>query len=169
MGLQDLVVIVDENDQPIGTDTIENARKQGSIHRIARVMVENPKGQILLQKRSAKLTWPHCWDNSAAGHVDEGEDHLQAAKRELFEEIGVSADNLEEIGKYFTDVTNQYGTLKRFNSVYKLVIDYTPTKLQPSEVAKVKWFDVDEAKQLIQEQPEKVTDGLVDVINRYYS
>jgi len=32
---------------------------------------------------------PNCWDSSAAGHVDAGEDYLACAIRELEEELGI--------------------------------------------------------------------------------
>lgn len=167
--LSDLVDIVDEHDQVIGTVSIQKAREKGSIHRIARVMVESNSGKkILLQKRTAKLLWPHCWDNSAAGHVDAGEDYLTAAKRELFEEIGIATENLEEIGKYSTDQRHQGYDLRRFNMVYRYKTDNTPTKLQKDEVSEVCWFSLEEVKKLIQEHSDQVTDGLSDVILRYY-
>lgn len=163
-----LIQIVDTEDQPIGTASIGKAQKDGLIHRIVRIMVENSKGKILLQKRANKVTWPNCWDNSAAGHVDAGEDYLEAAKRELFEEIGLDGQDLTEIGKYYTDAVYQGRMLKRFNMVYKLVTEETPSQLNPIEVTEVAWFTIEDTKKLIKTSPERVTDGLRDVINRYY-
>jgi isopentenyl-diphosphate delta-isomerase type 1 len=168
MALTDLILVVDEQDNPIGNETMEKVREQGLIHRIARIMVEDPSGRLLLQKRTAKLLWPNCWDNSAAGHVDANEDYLTAAKRELFEEIGIKASELEELGIYFTDTTQGTNTLKRFNAVYRLVTDSAPTDVQNDEVAEVKWFTRNEIRDLIQKHPDQVTDGLIDVMQRYY-
>lgn len=45
---------------------------------------------MLLQKRSKnKDSHPGLWDISAAGHVDSGETPLEAAVREVEEEIGI--------------------------------------------------------------------------------
>jgi isopentenyl-diphosphate delta-isomerase type 1 len=168
MAESDLILIVDNNDKPIGNETMKKARAEGLIHRIVRVMVEDSKGRVLLQKRTNKVLWPHAWDNSAAGHVDADEEYLPAAKRELFEEIGIKTDELQDMGTYFTDTVQDGRILKRFNRVYRLIKDDAPTDVHNEEVAEVKWFTVEEAKKLIKEHPDKVTDGLSDVITRYY-
>lgn len=169
MPTENLITIVNENDEPIGSATISEARQKGLIHRIVRIMVEGSSSRILLQKRSNNMeSYPGCWDHSAAGHVDSGEDYLSAAKRELFEEIGIKAENLEEIGSYFSDDSSDGQTIKRFNKVYKLVSESNPAKLQKSEVEEVKWFTLDEIKKFIEDNPDKVSDGLEYVISRYY-
>ena len=168
MAVTDLIDVVNEADEVIDTVSMQEARERGLIHRIARVMVQDASGELLLQKRTAKLLWPNCWDNSAAGHVDAGEDYLTAARRELFEEIGLRTDELEEVGTYFTDIMYQSYSLRRFNRVYRFITDETPQDLQSDEVAEVKWFSVSDAKKLVKEHPDKVTDGLKDVLDRYY-
>lgn len=95
------IQIVDENDQPTFEATKQEAWDNGLWHRVARIMIENNAGEILLQHRSpTKDIFPDCWDNSAAGHVDAGEDYEQAAIRELEEELGFSEIKLIQVGKY---------------------------------------------------------------------
>jgi isopentenyl-diphosphate delta-isomerase len=162
------IQIVNDNDEPVGQASMSEAQHKGLYHRIVRVMIENDKGEILLQKRSDKVRMPNQWDHSAAGHVDVGEDYLTAAKRELKEELGVSSVELKEIDAYFTDNKFEDMILKRFNRLYKATINYTPQDLQTDEVAEVKWMSLDELKQLIKKAPKSVTQGLQDVIKRYY-
>lgn len=132
-------------------------------------MLKNSKGQILLQKRaSAKKSYPNCWDNSAAGYVDAGESYMEAAKRELYEELGIINLDLEELGYYFAESCDGNYKFKRFNKVYKVYSDGTPTKIQKSELSNVRWFSITEAKKLITQNPDKVSDGLAQVIKRYY-
>ncbi len=169
MSTENLITIVNENDEPIGSATISEARQKGLIHRIVRIMVEDSNNRILLQKRSNNMeSYPGCWDHSAAGHVDYHEGYLSAAKRELFEEIGIIAESLEEIDTYFSENESGGQIIKRFNRAYKHVSDTEKTKLQESEVEEVKWFTLDEIKRYIKDYPDKVTDGLEYVISRYY-
>jgi len=62
------------------------------LHRVVHVLAFDPKGKILLQKRSMKKdVAPGRWDTSVGGHVDPDETLIQAAKREMEEELGISA------------------------------------------------------------------------------
>jgi 16S rRNA (adenine1518-N6/adenine1519-N6)-dimethyltransferase len=62
------------------------------------MLVANQEGELFLQKRSIwKDKNPGLWDSSSAGHVDSGETYLQAAERELSEELGIKTP-LESIG-----------------------------------------------------------------------
>lgn len=167
-----MIQIVDRDDKPVGAMTITEAHEQGAIHRVVRIMVENPKNKkILLQKRSMKVSrWPGCWDDSAGGHVDKGEDYLQAAKRELYEEIGIKTDGLEEMGGYYSENETPDGVLlKRFNKVYRVFTKADDFDLEESEVSEVRWFTLAEIKGMLINRPDEITDGINDIINRYYS
>ena len=53
-------------------------------------MISNPRGELLLARRSPqKNLWPGWWDGTVAGHVEKGESYASAARRRVFEEIGV--------------------------------------------------------------------------------
>ncbi|MDZ7744642.1 MAG: NUDIX domain-containing protein [Candidatus Saccharibacteria bacterium] len=166
------VQIVDEQDKILGAVPIDEVYEQGLIHQIVRVMVLSSDGDILLQKRAAdSRVYPGAWDNSAAGHVDEGEDYLTAAKREMSEEIGLKDVELKELGKYYTE-GKQDGSIivKRFNMVYEATASKdTKFTINQAEVSEVRWFTLNKIKQLINKNPNSVTDGLSDVIQRYYS
>ncbi len=166
-----LIQIVDENDKPISAMSIKEAHEKSATHRIVRVMVENPKNKkILLQKRSTQMdTWPDCWDNSAAGHVDAGEDYFTAAKRELREEIGIQTEKLEELGSYYSEDDRGDGIIvKRFNKVYRLFSEVDNFNIDKSEVSEVHWFTLEEIKSLLNNNVSVVTDGMQAVIKKYY-
>lgn len=162
-----LLQIVDANDNPIGPASKEEAISGSNFHRISRIMLENPGGKILLQKRTMNVVFPGLWDHSAAGHVDEGEDYLTAAKREMLEEIGVKTD-LEEVAYYKHEEKVDGYVLRRFNKLYKGTINFTPTDLGLDEVSEVRWFSLDEIKDLIKDHPDEVTGGLKYIIQKYY-
>ena len=96
----ELFDVVDENDVPIGTAKRAEVHAKNLIHRAVHVFVLNRHGDLYLQKRSRlKDMNPGVWDSSVSGHLDAGEDYLQAAVRELGEEIGITAnaEDLEHI------------------------------------------------------------------------
>jgi len=91
--------VVDENDIPTGTATRAEVHSKNLHHRAVHVFVLNKNGDLWLQKRSLRKDKnPGVWDSSVSGHLDAGEDYLEAAVRELGEEIGIddaAADDLE--------------------------------------------------------------------------
>ena len=165
------IQIVDENDRPVRAGTKQEAWDQGLFHRVVRIMIENDQGEVLLQLRAPdKDIFPDCWDNSAAGHVDAGEDYEEAAYRELEEELGVTGQELAEIGKYHSNETIEGKTFNRFVKVYKLKLNLDPAslRLEEGKVVAVKWMPLSEVKQYVAEHPDKVSDGLRHVMEWCY-
>ncbi|HSW74438.1 MAG TPA: NUDIX domain-containing protein [Candidatus Saccharimonadales bacterium] len=165
------IQIVDENNNPTGSATKQEAWKHGLIHRVVRISILDPAGRLLVQKRSLqKGLFPGRWDNSAAGHVDAGETYEQAALRELHEELGLKDIELQKLGDYYVDVTDDWRRMKRFTRSYKIVLqDPLPLfQLPENEVETTEWMDVAKVKKLIVDHPEQVTDGLEQIINRFF-
>jgi len=82
----------------------------------------------------------------SAGHVDAGETIIEGAIRETYEELGVQTkkDDYEFICEYIMDETYEIA------QVYLLYLNLKAEefKLQPEEVAEVKWLSFDEFKKL---------------------
>lgn len=167
--MTDLIQFVDENDNPIGQGTREEALEKAIHHRISRVILFNENGQILLQKRSStKKIYPNLWTDSASGHVDAGEDYETAVMREMFEELGIKTD-LKFIGKFMSQHVNGGMVTPVFNGVFQGLIDSnTIFNLQTTEVSEAKWFSIDEVKTDLSTNPQSFTPGFIDVISRYY-
>lgn len=158
-----LIQIVDENDVPLRAGTRQEAQAEGLWHRIVRIVVEDEAGNVLLQKRAPTLLMnPNLWDNAASGHVDAGEDWLEAAERELAEEIGLTGVELKEWRRYKYERETLDGLkLRRFNTTYRVTVPHdTHFTLQPEEVSEVRWFSREELEQLMHDHPELVTTGL---------
>ncbi|HEY1645279.1 MAG TPA: NUDIX domain-containing protein [Candidatus Saccharimonadales bacterium] len=160
------ILIVDKDNKAVGSASMDEAHLKGLAHRIVRVFLFNTKGQVFLQKRSSTVSFPGLWDQSVGGHVDEGEDNLQAAKRETEEEVGLKDLELHEVGTYYSEATLPNGQLKRFNILYTAISDVSVT-LDPDEVESGKWVTLEELDQLIKDKPEDFTGGLIRALEFY--
>lgn len=93
--MTELWQLYDESGKPIeGKGANKNdVYGKGLRHGATHVWIWRNRGrnvEVLLQRRGkTKSTWPGLLDISAAGHIDLGEDPLQAAVRETKEELGI--------------------------------------------------------------------------------
>ncbi len=160
--MSDRIVFVDEDDTVIGSGERTDAFAKGIRHRIARVFLWNSKNELLIARRSLLMsTNPGMWGESVAGHVDEGEDYLDAAIREMQEEVGASQVPLTEVAKFYYEMKDEKGGLRnRWNKLF--VGNYDgPLTLDPQEVSEVRWISPEALALLILEKPGDFTAGLI--------
>ena len=83
------VILVNKNDDQIGTMEKMEAHEKGLLHRAFSIFIFNSKGELLLQQRAAgKYHNAGLWTNTCCSHPLPGEDVLTAANRRLLEEMG---------------------------------------------------------------------------------
>ena len=83
------VILVNEQDEPIGTMEKMEAHKKALLHRAFSVFIFNSKGEMLLQQRATnKYHSGGLWTNACCSHPKPGEDIRLAASRRLKEELG---------------------------------------------------------------------------------
>ena len=113
-------------------------------HQTAHVIVRSTDGRFLLQKRSmTKDTQPGKWDTAVGGHLALGETYDDAARREMTEEIGVTAP----ITPLFTmAIRNDWESEQTM--VFSAVCDgpFTP---QADEVDELRFWSADELNKAI--------------------
>ena len=85
------VVLVNEQDESLGTMEKMEAHRKGVLHRAFSVFIFNSKGEMLLQQRaSGKYHSGGLWTNACCSHPAAGENVADAAARRLREEMGFS-------------------------------------------------------------------------------
>lgn len=110
----------------------------GRYHLTVDLLVLHEDGTYLLTKRSDdKDIYPGYWEASAGGAAVSGEEPLEAAERELFEETGLKADSLELVGVIFRDE----GRSMYYSYIAKVSCEKDSIVLQEGETTDYKWVD----------------------------
>jgi isopentenyl-diphosphate delta-isomerase len=145
---EELVVLVDEFDTPIGTmPKSEVHGEKTPLHRAFSCFLFNSKGQLLLQQRSsAKKTWPLIWSNSCCGHPLPNELRIDAVLRRLDDELNIqSVYDVHMVAKY-RYCFSRFGVME--NEICPIFVgfyDYeTEPDYNPDEVEDTKWINFDD-------------------------
>ena len=110
-------------------------------------VVLNSKGQILVVNQASD-SW-----SLPKGHIDEGEDAMQAARREIFEESGIKQlEYIKELGTYrrFRMKHGKMDKTQRKN-ITMFLFKTTETELRPvdPENPEARWVDKDKVSELL--------------------
>ena len=162
--------ILDDDGHIIGEELRSVIHKKGLLHREIHVWLFTPDKRILFQHRAKnKDTAPDMLDATCGGHVDIGEDWLEAAVRELQEECGLSVrgDKLKFMREFrnggaYDPVTGTINNALR----YVYAVEYTGKidDLVPEEGKSqgfVAW-ELEDLKQLSEEESLKFIPSLID-------
>ena len=128
------VILVDINDEPLGTMEKMEAHRKGVLHRAFSIFLFNDKNEMLLQQRAiTKYHSGGLWTNACCSHPRSGERTEAAALRRLQEELGFTAP-VTKIFDFHYDASFDNGLIEHeFDHVY--VGTYTgKIKPNPSEV-----------------------------------
>src|SRR5712692_10491331 len=141
-----MLVLVDDNDKEIGTDTRENCHAgMGKRHRAYTVFLFHG-GKVLLQRRSSKkLLWPGAWDVSYTSHVYPGETYQQAAARKAAQELSAKAGELTDVNSFVYFAPQGKNAENEFCRVLVGEFDgkFSPN---PDEMSAVMWATLDQVE-----------------------
>ena len=158
--------VVDEEDRVVGRELRSVVHGQGLRHRAVHILVRDPNGRILLQKRSTtKDMNPRKWDSSASGHLVAGETYDQAAVRELKEELDIA---LESLPAPCFKLPASEQTEQEFIQVYCLSWS---GEIHPNqeEIERVDWFFPEEIDRWIAERPKDFVPAFLLIWQKYRS
>lgn len=133
----ELLDLVDENDQVIGTVTKGEANQNPKlIHREIAIIIYDEDNKILIQKRGEKKTIdPGLWTISVAGHIPKDMSPQDAAHMELKEELGFNT-SLVFINKQLLHYDNE----THFACLYKGKYTGQKINFDKEEIQKVKFI-----------------------------
>ena len=87
----EFVILVDEDDNPIGTEEkVKCHLPNGKLHRAFTALLFDNEGKLILTRRAKeKMLWPGDWDGTFASHPRESETYVSSGERRMPEELGI--------------------------------------------------------------------------------
>jgi len=158
MDKMEQVVLVDEQDHPIGLMEKQAAHVTPHLHRAFSVFIFNSKGKLLLQQRAlSKYHSPGLWTNTCCSHPRDGETLEEATLRRLREEMGMTCEMHEVYTFIYKAPVGQGLTEHEFDHVWIGRSDDTP-QINREEVESWKYMSLSDLKEDIQLHPELYTE-----------
>lgn len=163
-----MVILVDENDNPIGTMPKMEAHEKAMLHRAFSVFILNANDEVLLQQRANdKYHSAGLWTNTCCSHPHPGEDTLGAARRRLKEEMGMEAD-LQFVFKFMYKAPfDNLLTEHEIDHVFIGKTDQLPI-INPEEVASYKYMKPEDIKLDMEQNPQSYTVWFRIIFNEFY-
>lgn len=152
------VILVDEQDQPIGLMEKQAAHIEPHLHRAFSIFLFNSKGELLMQQRAlSKYHSPGLWTNTCCSHPRAGETLEEATSRRLMEEMGMTCPVHEVYTFIYKAPVGQGLTEHEFDHVFIGQSDDIPN-INTDEVASWKYMSLDDLKKDLELYPELYTE-----------
>lgn len=151
------VILVDENDNPLGLMEKMEAHQKGLLHRAFSVFVFNRKREMLLQRRAfSKYHSGGLWTNACCSHPRDGETVEQAAHRRLQEEMGFDCKLKKAFHFTYKKKLDNNLTEHEFDHVFIGSYDEQP-KINTEEVDSYKYMGMSELLTDVAAYPDSYT------------
>lgn len=151
------VILVNDQDEAIGTMEKMQAHLRGVLHRAFSVFIFNSKGQMLLQQRAyTKYHSGGLWTNACCSHPQPGEETTDAAMRRLQEEMGFTVP-LKKVFQFTYRSELDNGLIEyEFDHVFAGYYDgpVTPDK---NEVQDYRYKNMEVIRERLESHPEHFT------------
>ncbi len=153
------IVLVDEEDRPVGLEEkIKAHQNGGKLHRAFSVFIFDADERMLLQRRAGgKYHFAGLWSNTCCGHPRKDEHTEDAARRRLEEEMGFSV----KLEKLFDFVYRAHDpdsdlTEHEFDHVFFGRFDGEPAP-NPEEVGEWEWISPERLLEELESNPKRFT------------
>jgi isopentenyl-diphosphate delta-isomerase len=166
--VEEKVILVDKNDNPIGLMNKLEAHEKALLHRAFSVFVLNDKNELMLQQRAHhKYHSPLLWTNTCCSHQRENETNIQAGTRRLREEMGFETE-LKEMFHFIYKAPFDNGLTE--HELDHVMIGYyndVPV-INKEEVESWKWMKIEEVKNDMLVNPDFYTVWFKIIFEEFY-
>lgn len=151
----ELIDIVDGNNNVVGSTDVETAHDQKLMHRVVGVFVFAADGDLYLQKgnKYGKL------DISVGGHIQRAESYEGAAKREMFEELGLVAP-MHHVSTFLP----KEARLNHYWAVFTVTAPIDWEFKETEEVSSLEKIGVVQIKEMMRTEPDSFTHGFINTM-----
>ncbi len=165
---EEQVILVTNNDEPIGLMNKMEAHEKAALHRAFSVFILNDKNEVMLQQRAHhKYHSPLLWTNTCCSHQRAGETNVQAGKRRLFEEMGFET-NLKELFHFIYKAPFDNGLTE--HELDHVMIGYYNGEpvINDNEVESWKWMKIEDIKKDMIQNPDLYTVWFKIIFDEFY-
>jgi isopentenyl-diphosphate delta-isomerase len=166
--VEEKVILVDKNDNPIGLMNKLEAHEKALLHRAFSVFILNDKKELMLQQRAHhKYHSPLLWTNTCCSHQRENETNIQAGTRRLREEMGFVTE-LKEMFHFIYKAPFDNGLTE--HELDHVMIGYyndVPV-INDDEVESWKWMKIEDIKNDMITNPDIYTVWFKIIFEEFY-
>jgi isopentenyl-diphosphate delta-isomerase len=166
--VEEKVILVDANDNPIGLMNKLEAHEKALLHRAFSVFILNDKKELMLQQRAHhKYHSPLLWTNTCCSHQRENETNIQAGTRRLREEMGFVTE-LKEMFHFIYKAPFDNGLTE--HELDHVMIGYyndVPV-INDDEVESWKWMKIEDIKNDMITNPDIYTVWFKIIFEEFY-
>ncbi|MEP2059434.1 MAG: isopentenyl-diphosphate Delta-isomerase [Maribacter litoralis] len=165
---EEQVILVNENNEQIGTMPKMEAHEKALLHRAFSVFIANDNGDIMLQQRAAsKYHSPLLWTNTCCSHQRVGESNIEAGKRRLQEEMGFQTE-LKELFSFIYKAPFDNGLTEHEYDHVMLGSYNAEPNINKDEVEAWKWMSPEAVKEDISKNPNAYTAWFKIIFDKFY-
>lgn len=166
--IEEQVILVNEQDEPIGLMNKLEAHEKAILHRAFSVFVLNKNNEIMLQQRAHhKYHSPLLWTNTCCSHQRKGETNIEAGTRRLFEEMGFTTE-LKELFHFIYKAPFDNGLTE--HELDHVMIGYynDEPQINADEVESWKWMKIEDVKTDMLQNPNIYTVWFKIIFDEFY-
>ena len=166
--VEDILDLVNDNDEATGFASKSEVHRKGLLHRAFSVFLYNSSDNTLLIHRRAtgKYHSGGLWTNTCCSHPRKEETLMQAVKRRMDEELGISLQT-QDMGEYHIHKLGSFKYFYQFENCSEHEIDHVfsivvcreiyPINYDRNEIEEIQWIKLEKLEKWMLLKPADFT------------